>query len=815
MSKRKKALLIAEKPSLGREIKKVYEKHREEIPYDITVMDQRGHLLELLKPGDANENLKKWSWETLPFSADDIGGWKYAPIKEEKQGNYATAKEKLAAIRKECRSGKYDFIIHAGDPDQEGEILVWETLDYIGCRIPVMRFWTNDLNEGHILNALKNLRDEKNDEMLINLKNAGFCRQHADYITGLNITRAATLKFRKPGSKTPVVAGRVISTILKIVADREKEIRDFEPVTVYGVQADYEKGFSGRLFSQKNEKSGESAEDEDEKSGIVWFTGKEAAENVIKRLGSTALVTRYTKKPIITLPPKLFMLATAQVEAGKMGYKADRTLALIQSLYEKKFVTYPRTDCEYLSSGDDLEGILKAVGKVDEYAPFVRRVTGSGIEKVRHTKKWVNDEKLEKSGHSALRPTVTVPDMETLSYDEKRIYDMICRRFIAIFLPSLVQEETTIETDISGYDFVSRGKSLVDKGFTEIFENQFSDQFLPKVSENEILDVSGCIVTTKTSKCPSRYTSATLVAACESPQKYVKDENLKDMAKKIKIGTQATRAAIISRLAYLGYVEEVGSGKNVYIRPTAKGETIIDNLGGSMICRVDMTALWEEELEKVRSGELDPSMFEEKMQKSVDEMVRELKEMQAKEIEGENTANSEELVVCPICKKGTVKISHKGYYCTGINDKSCGFWIGNPLWGKKISKEQVMQLTEKGRTGVIKGFKNNGKTFNASLVVKEGRIRPEFSDGASSLVCPKCGKNLRKMSWGWGCSGYPQCRFVIGQFGGKTLTEKQVGKLLDGSEVSLKGLISKKNPDSTYSAAVKFDGERIVPVKFL
>ena len=811
---KKKALLIAEKPSLRKVIQEVYEKHKDEIPYSITFLDQAGHLLELKMPGEINEKYKKWLWDTLPFSIEDLGGWEYAPVENKGSGNFISAKERLAIIKKEYETGKYDFIIHAGDPDQEGQVLIWETLDYIGCKIPVFRFWTNDLNEKHVLSALKNLRDEEKDDSLKNLRRAGLCRQHADYLTGMNMSRAATKKMVAPGAKMAVAVGRVMTAILKFVVSRENEIRNFKPTTVYGIQDDYEKGFTGKLFSPKNVSGNDDSDDA--KTGIIWFENKKDAQDMIKKLGDKGVVKSCEKRLVTTNPPKLFMLASAQIEAGKMGFKADETLRIIQELYEKKYVTYPRTDCDVLSSDDDFRGILKAVSGIDEYKKYASAVTSDDIARVKRTKKWVDDKKMQSSGHSALRPTVTAPDMSKLTGDQRKIYDMICRRFISIFMPPLKQNETVIVVDVDGHSFISKGKTLVDKGYTEIYGSSISDSALPVVEKDEVLGISRYEITEKTSKCPSRFTSATLIAACESPQKFIVDENLKKITKELKVGTQATRASIINKLIALRYIEETKEQKSTYLKPTETGEMIIDNLKDSMICRVDMTAEWEEKLEKVRAGTLSMEEFETDIQQNINLMVEQIKDSVETKTVGTAPA-AVELGTCPICKKGTIKVSPKGYYCTNIKDKSCKFWIGNPLINKKITETQVRQLIKTGKTPLIKGFETekevNGKIekkkFDAYLVVKDGKISFGFEDKKpvmSGVQCPKCGKPLRKMDWGWGCSGYPSCRLALGKISGRMLTEKEVAALVDGQEVRIKGLVS-KTTKKKYDATIKLDDD--------
>ena len=436
-----KALLIAEKPDLMRKIQDVYENHRTEIPYDIIFQSQRGHLVTLMLPDEIDETQKDWSWENLPIEPEKWeGGWKYKVIEEKKTGSFLTAKERFQQIDKELKSGKYDFVIHAGDPDQEGELLVNIVLQYAKNKLPVKRFWTNDLTEGHILDALKNLKDDDRDEMLVNLMAAAVGRQHSDYRFGMNISRAATLQM-----DGRVACGRVKTPILAIVCKREEEIKNFKAQTEYGVKCMYEKigdnEFTGQLFSndlidEKEEK------DEDKKQGIVWYKDKDAAQDKINELShySSAEVISYESEEVKTFAPKLFKLATLQIEAGKMGYNDATTLKIIQSLYEKKLLSYPRTDCEYLSSEEDFYGIISAVLNVPECEPFIRtQITKSAIEKVKHTKKWINDKELEKSGHSAIRPTTEAADMDALTKEERDIYTLVCKRFIAIFLKRITR----------------------------------------------------------------------------------------------------------------------------------------------------------------------------------------------------------------------------------------------------------------------------------------------------------------------------------------------------------------------------------------
>lgn len=614
------ALLIAEKPSLMREIQAVYEKHKGDIPYGIDFTSQSGHLLTLKLPREMDDTIHSRSWDNLPYVPEDHGGWQYKVIQEKKQGKYLTPAERYKQISNKLHSGEYQFVIHAGDPDQEGELLVNIVLRQAANRLRVMRFWTNDLTEPHILYALQHLKDDEKDPMLVHLLEAAYGRQHSDYRVGMNISEAASLKMH-----ANIACGRVMTPILAIVCRREDEIENFHPTTVYGVQADYAEGFTGQLYDARASETEEVGDDQ--KKGTVYFETAREAEELIRKLEKTGKVTRYTVKRTNTKAPKLYKLSSIQTDAGHLyGYPADKVLALCQSLYEKKILSYPRTDCEYLSSDENFFGILKALNTLPDFHPFIKTISRAAIEQTGKDRRWINDKALEDSGHSALRPTTVVPGGNSLSADEWNIYRLVARRFIAMFLPPLVQDSTEILTDISGYTFRSTGKTVVSPGYTSIFGSKPEETTLPVHKEGDELSVREFEKTEKTTECPKRFTSPDLIAACENPLKYLQDKELKKLGKNLKIGTPATRSSIIRKLINLEYIKESRKGKTTYIIPSANGRAIIRNLNGMMICRVDMTGIWEEELEQVRQGEETLQALDAGMKDTVAAMVREIRQ---------------------------------------------------------------------------------------------------------------------------------------------------------------------------------------------
>ncbi len=728
-----RALLIAEKPSLRRTIEAVYRKYIKEMPCEIDFMEQRGHLLTLVLPDEMDERLKKWSWQTLPIEPEGLGGWRYKLIQEQKRGNFLTASERYEAIRKKLASGNYDFIINAGDPDQEGELLIRIVLSKLeqdlGKTLPVKRFWSNDTTEPKVLEALKSLRDDDKDPMLVNLLKAAYARQHSDYRVGMNISRAASLRMN-----SRVACGRVKTPIMAIVCRRELEILNFVPSTVYGVKVRYVEGFDGQLAeagildeakstgdtqggtkgkgnaaadtsggsskdTSESTREGDS-EDKEEGAGLIWFDTKEEAEDLIKTLQGSAKVLRYSSRKQVTQPPKLYKLASLQIAAGKLGYSSSKTLEIVQSLYERGYVSYPRTDCEYISSNERLYDLLKSSMSVPELADFIKTISNGDIKRVLSSKKWVNDKKLQEAGHSALIPTTYRPDFAKLSKEQQDIYRLICRQFAAIFLPPMVQRKVELIADISGHNFKSTGKSLVDEGYSKIFNTKINDALIPQHKQGDSLETEGFDINEKTSSCPKRFTDADLIAVCEAPHRFLTDMSHKALGRALKIGTSATRASIIEELIRRDkYLARRKEKRTEYIVPTEDGMHIYERLKDRKICQVDMTAEWEERLEQIRSGELALESFEEGMRRDIRTMIEDIKGLRvgndgaksrdytaATAAAGSRERNTESRSLapatsaagrqyrivgkCPECG-GAILSGAKGFFCSGYK-QGCG-----------------------------------------------------------------------------------------------------------------------------------------------
>lgn len=795
-----KALLIAEKPDLMRQIQAIYKKRKADIPYDIDFIAQRGHLFELVKPDGYDEDRKNWKWEDLPFHPEEHGGWKYQINKEKKQGNFLTSKERFDEIKKTYKSGNYDFIINAGDPDQEGELLIRETLTELKVKEPIKRFWSNDLTEDAVVEALKNLKDDDNDPMLVNLTASAYVRQHSDYRYGMNLSECASLKM-----KGRVALGRVKTPILAIVCQREEEIKNFKPTTSYGVKANYTEGFSGQYFVPSG--SNEEENEENTEKGLIYFETKEEADNFIKTLSSPVTVIDYQTKKVYTTAPKLYTLATIQGDAGKYGINPKETLEIIQSLYQKTYLSYPRTDCEYVSSHTDFKALINSCTSIKDLNGFISKIDNTSIEKVIKDKKYVNDKKLAEAGHSGLTPTANKPNFDTLPEKEKIIYEMVARRFIAIFLPPLVQNKVILIAETNGNQFKTTGKTLVDKGYSEIFGSSFTDVDIPVHSKGDKINVENFDIVEKTTTCPSRFDATALIKVCENPKKYLTDKHLKDITKELKIGTPATRADIINGLQVRDkYLEIKKEGKKEYLVPTVVGYKIWSNLKDCMICRVDLTAEWEEMLEKVRQGELNKDEMERIMIENTNELIDDIKNRDIAPI-GNNGSKFPTLCKCPKCD-GDILKGTKGYFCSNYKENGCKMGGFNGICDSKYTDNEFIKLLN-GET-IEKKIKKGSKDWVQKLKYNFDEGKVEFVQAevkTTKYVCPKCGKPLNENDRTLFCPDKDGCKFTFWKTFGKEhpykFTNTDIDNLLNGRPTDKISLISKAgNP---YQAKLQYD----------
>ena len=757
-----KALLLAEKPSVQREVAKAYANHSSEFPFQLDCLALRGHLVRLKEPDEIDDNLKRWSFDTLPFNPDNYKGFETVPIED------ADSKRRFNAVKQAVNSGDYDFIIHAGDADQEGELLVRLVLNKINNKLPVKRFWFNASTESEYVKGLKNLRDDS-EPMFENLYHAALVRMQADYLLGMNGSRAASIKYNLTGASV----GRAISAILNMIVTREEEIQNFKPRTEYGVSVTYgPTPFDGKLY--------ETVTDTDEKGNavskeeLVYFPDKEDADNIIKQLPDTATVTRIVKKKRTIKSPKLYNLGDLQVDAAKKyGYPSDMTLSIVQSLYDNKYMTYPRSDCNYISPEVKLKTLL-GVARIIPGGNVVDTINDADITRVHADKTYINHEECAKHGHTAILITDVAPDFSSLSQEQQNIYTLVAMRFISAFLPHMIQSDSIIYTESGKYKFRSSGKVVIEPGFTKFLGMNFKDTALPDIAEGSVINISSKQISEKTSTCPKRFTESTIVIALNKPAPFLKDKKFKELKDKLHIGTSATQAGLIKKLKDKQYVEV----KNKTYYPTETGMALARALRVTDIVDVDTTALWEVNLDKIKHGELSYPDFKKDILKATDKLVDDIKNSTAASIGSSSSSIYTEAVgTCPHCG-GKIKESKSGFFCENYPDDkgSCKFTMFKDNKIFKLTRADAEKLC-KGEH-IKKNIKYNDKEWLQELYydIEQHKVSFFKQDAVKiSAKCPVCGGELVNSPYSLDCS----CGFKLSRkIAEYTLTEKDIQDLL-------------------------------------
>lgn len=770
-----KALLIAEKPSFMRDIEMSYNHIKSKLPYEIDFVAQVGHLVELLDPAEINPIYKSWDANLLPINPGKEDGWQYK-VKPETKDIY----EK---IEKAVKSGKYDLIIHAGDADQEGELLVRLVLQKIGNKLPVLRFWTNDTTPSGLEAALQNLKPDS-DTFYQNLYHAALIRMHTDWLFGINGSRAVADRIYV---RIKLAVGRVMTWVQTAVVDRENEIVNFVPKTSYGVKVFYDNGLGGSLYI----KPVETTEREKESAGIIYFDTKKEAEDVIRNLSNKGTVIKCDKKQSITYAPKLYKLTTIQIEASKLGFTASETLSIIQSLYEKHYVSYPRTECEVLSSNEDFRAIIASAACIKEYEDAANLALKE-IPRVMGIKKYVDDKELQNHGHSALVPTNVKPDFSTLHIKEQTIYKLIARRFLAIFQPPLIQEKTTVLTRIDDKEFYSSGKKILDKGYTDFMHEKIQDSVIPDVNEGDVLNVVNSAISEKTTTCPKRFTSGTLIALMENPSKYLTDKTIKETIKNLSIGTPATRSGIIDKLIKDKYIVS----KKGVLYPTDFGAFMINTIRGVSLCHIDTTGQWEQVLMKVRTGEVALNQAEQYMEKQLDDLLKDIKGVNKVSYGGEEI---EPIMACPGCGKYIME-SPRNYYCMGYKD-GCKYSLIKSYMGAHFTRNDAKELFSGNAVVKVLTKADKSKTWKQKIKFNadEGKLDwVQATEEQMSCKCPECGETVYKRGNQVLCHG---CGFNLwASITGKELNDDEIGYILEHGRSSKKISGFKSKAGKTFSA---------------
>lgn len=670
-----KALLIAEKPSLMRDIQKVYKKIQ--LPYEIDFASFVGHVVELKEPHEYKPEWKKWSLEILPM----------IPERYEfrvKKSAYKVYKE----LEQLIKTNQYDFIINACDAGMEGENIFYSFYKRVGCKLPVKRFWTSQTTDGAIRHALEHLIDE-NDSLIRNLRNAAMYRSVFDWLIGLNLTRAATVK----GGRI-IKVGRVMTPTLAIVVQRELEIQNFQPEDYFQIELDL--GQFKALWFDANSK--------ENKVKI-----KEQAEQILKTIEQSAIVRDVKTERKTIYAPSLHSLLELQKEANKFfSFTSGQTLKIAQSLYEKKLITYPRTESKHLPTGfaKTIDRNLQSLSNLTEYREVVQHVLNDSqnMQRVIHSKKYVDDKKL--TDHHAITITDVAIGSKKLTSDELKIYHLVARRLLAIFMPPYVIDKTVVILQSGIHYFKANGFVVIDKGYSALYESftKKKEQPLPPLTVNMELAVQGAEILSKKTEPPQRYTDSTLLDAMFHAGRFVEEKELQKILKDAEgIGTSATRAEIIEKLISIGMIARQGKS----FLATQFGIDVIQSLGNHDVVSPVLTAVWSKKLKDIVDGQLNSRQFYQEMLQFVQDTTARFKAIEME------VAEKQVVVVgkCVTCGQPVVE-GFKGYSCS---NKECRFFISKTLMKGKITPTDAKKLLAGKETREIRFTWKSGKKGKAKL----------------------------------------------------------------------------------------------------
>lgn len=693
-----KALLIAEKPSLMRDIEKAYKKMN--LPYTIDFASFVGHVVELKEPHEYNPKWKKWDLTLLPMMPE-----RYEfRIKK-------TAYQVYKDIEAKLKLGNYDFVINACDAGMEGENIFYSFYKRANCKLPVKRFWTSQTTDKAIQEALQNLIDE-NDILIKNLRNAAMYRMIFDWLVGLNLTRTATVQ----GGRT-IKVGRVMTPTLAIVVKRELEILNFKPEPYFQVELDLQ-SFKALWF--------------DEKTKDNKIKKQEDAQWVLKNIQNLATVYDIETERKTYYAPSLHSLLELQKEANKFyGFTSAQTLKIAQSLYEKhKLITYPRTESKHLPTAfaQGIRDQIEAIASIDAYKDIASGILNNPakVNGIVHQKRYVDDKKL--TDHHAITITDQKLGRKKLDDAELKIYHLIVKRLLAIFMPPYQLDKTTVIVQSGTELFKASGQVIIQEGYTQLYKNhqkQKSEKILPPLTKGHQLHVKGAEILSKVTEPPTRYTDSSLLDAMFHAGRFVENKELQAILKDAEgIGTSATRAEIIEKLIANDYLQRMGKS----IAATKFGIDIILSLQNHDVISPELTAIWSKKLKDIVDGKLPSAQFYREMQQYIMQTTEQMKNLQMKVAEKEIVT----LGACPNCK-GRVTENFKGYAC---ENKECKFFLAKSMLKGKITPIDVKKLLTGKETREIMFTWKSGKRSKARLKLEGGNISfvfPQFKPKKTTI----------------------------------------------------------------------------------
>lgn len=814
-----KTLVIAEKPSVAQDIVRAltpaygkFDKHEDHFENErFVVTSAVGHLVEIQAPEEFDVKRGKWSFANLPVIPPRFD---LKPVDK--------TKSRLNAVVKQAKRKDVTQLINACDAGREGELIFRLIEQYAGgakggLGKPISRLWLQSMTPQAIREGFDKLRSE---QQMQGLADAARSRSEADWLVGINGTRAMTAFNSRDGGFFLTTVGRVQTPTLSLVVEREEKIRKFVSRDYWEVHGSFNAQaghYLGKWFNPQWKKS----EDAEAKADRLWNKAEADAIAAAVR-GKPATVTEESK-PTTQASPLLFDLTSLQREAnGKFGFSAKTTLALAQSLYERhKALTYPRTDSralpeDYVPVAKQTFEMLASSG-MRHLEPFAQQALGAGY--VRPTKRIFDNSKV--SDHFAIIPTTQAPS--GLSEAEQKLYDLVVRRFMAVFFPSAEYQVTTRISKVEQHSFKTEGKVLVKPGWLAIYgkeaANEVEDakegdkgQPLVAVQPGERPLTDHADVKGLKTKPPARYSEATLLGAMESAGKQIDDEELRSAMQEKGLGTPATRAAIIEGLLTEKYMLREGRE----LIPTAKAFQLMTLLRGLQVeelSRADLTGEWEYKLSQMEKGELSRTAFMQQIQAMTEKLVKKAKEYDRDTVPGDYATLA---TPCPNCG-GVVKENYRRYACTGSHGagEGCGFSFTKSPAGRTFETAEAEALLRERRIGPLEGFRSKaGWPFTAEVAIvrdeeaQNYKLEFDFGDDkqeeSGEIVnfsaqqslgnCPKCGAPVFEHGANYVCSKavpteaqpVPSCDFKSGQIIlQQPIEREQMGKLLSAGKTDL------------------------------
>lgn len=866
-----KSLIITEKPSVAQEFARILgvsgrnDGYIENDSYVITWCV--GHLVEMVYPEEYDEKYKKWRLEDLPFLPKD---YKYNVI--------PNVSKQYDVVHRMLHREDIDTVYWAGDAGKEGQTIEENIRKFGGVRdgMKELRVWIDSQTEEEILRGIREAKDMSEYD---NLAKSGVMRTIEDYAMGINFSRAMSVKYGKllndaAGTKsyTAIAVGRVMTCVLGMVVIREREIRNFVETPFYRVAGNFLPAGSMAERSDNTATTGVKEGQMTVNAGIEaeWkavegsryfespllykengFKRQESAEQLIGELtGKKALVSSIEKGIQKKRAPLLFNLAELQAECSKrFKISPDETLQVAQDLYEKKLTTYPRTDARVLSSAVAKE-IGKNISRLKNYEPareFVSRIMQEGRYRNIANTQYTDDAKI--TDHYAIIPTGQLTELETLNGLQRRVYDLIVRRFLSVFYPPAEYQTVKLVVEIDGEKLFTSAKVLAVPGYLEIAgipkkqgskesNGAIAEQGTESVQEENAEDaenagllllaeqmkngdellVNGFAIREGKTSPPKRYTSGSMVLAMENAGQLIEEEELREQIKGSGIGTSATRAEIIKKLIRIGYLNL--NKRTQVLTPERLGEMIFEVVSMTVpaLLNPKMTASWEKGLDGITRGTVIMDEYREKLEdfirkETVSMIEHDLTNQIATRINplvgkgGRGLAAKRSLgIPCPACG-GTIETTPFGYGCSNYNKdgSGCRFSIGT-IAGRDLSEEEVKTLLAEGQTEVLSGFvSKNKKKFSASLVLEKDEdgkvsINFDFSKNQPEILedvkCPVCGSNMEITPFGYSCVKHhenpDECYFSVGKIAGKAISVDDLTELLANGRTGLiKGFTAK------------------------